>query len=88
MAIFETPWYQIDTDDLETADDVKEMIRNITDEGFALCRECPKSWKCNSNAIYPEDSSFCLRREDYRALLEVLDALRPYAAKLAAKDVA
>ena len=88
MATFDTPWYQIDTEDFETEADVKEMIRNISEEAFALCRGCSKHDACNEEANIPEDHPGCARREDYRGLAAVIGALFPYCAALAARNVA
>jgi hypothetical protein len=85
---YETPWYLIDTDDFETAGDVKDMIRNIIDEAQALCQGCPKRGKCSETVDIPEDHPGCLCREEYRALAEVMNALRPYAAALTTGNVA
>ena len=88
MAIFEIPWYQIDTENFETEADVKEMIQDISKEAFALCRGCSKYNACNEDAHIPEDHPDCVRREDYRILAAVMDALIPYGVALAVKDVA
>jgi hypothetical protein len=89
MAFFETPWYLIDTDDFETADDVKDMIGNVIEEKFSLCRRCPKSQICDDNGEeYPADVPQCIRRERCRALDEVIAALQAYAETLKPKSVA
>jgi hypothetical protein len=88
MAMLETPWYLIDTDDFETVNDMTEMIHNIKDEANALCGHCSKCRKCANAVYFPEDHQDCLRREDYLALVEVIDAIRPYAATLTAGNVA
>jgi hypothetical protein len=89
MAFFETPGYLIDTDDFETEKDVMDMINNISDEKFSLCRRCPKSRRCYDNdEEYPADDPNCIRHEECRALDTVMEALLPYAAVLAGKSVA
>jgi hypothetical protein len=89
MAIFETPWYFIDTDDFETEKDVVEMIHDISHEKFSLCEDCPNSQRCDDNdEEYPADDSHCIRRKKCRVLDEVIAALQLYAAVLKSKDVA
>ena len=88
MAIFETPWYQIDTEDFETETDVKKMIHHVHNEALALCRHCRKQDICRDNLDTPEYHPGCIRDEDYRALVAVMDALIPYGVALAVKNVA
>jgi hypothetical protein len=64
------------------------MIRDIHDEANALCRDCAKCRACNEDTNFPEDHPACLRRDEYRELAKVMDALRIYKAKLAVKEVA
>jgi hypothetical protein len=85
---YETQWYLIDTDNFETASDVVTMIRDIQDEANALCHDCSKCRMCGEKANFPEDHPACLRRDEYRALAEVMGALRPYKAVLEDKEVA
>ena len=88
MAIFETPRYQIDTEHFETAADVDEMLSHIDEEAEDLCENCRKGYTCQDFDRTPEDYQHCIRRAEYDDLMEVIAALKPYRALLAARNVA
>ena len=88
MAIYETPWYLIDTEDFETESDVKEMIGHISKEAFALCRSCHNHDACMDDLNTAECYPRCIRREEYQVLEEVMTALIPYGVAMATKNVA
>ena len=55
MATLNTNWYEIETENFETAADVNEWIENVNEEADTLCENCKKGYLCQDLDRTPKD---------------------------------
>lgn len=85
--IYTTDWLYIDTDEFETAEDVKVTISELDLEMSSLCDDCPDCRKCGFEGLCAGVDG-CLRMDDCEPLFEIIGALRKIQKELAAEAAA
>ena len=87
MAIYETNYTWIDTDDFETPEEVTSSIKDVYISVDELCEECPRAEWCDTYLRKPEDGD-CLHEYEAEPLLDIIKALVEFKNKMTAKEAA